>query len=49
MLKGYMVTERLETPALDGNILLKFVLETRLKSVSSDILDDLLKVWVQKS
>jgi len=33
---------------LDGGILLKFLLETRLKSKSFDTLDDLLGFQVQK-
>jgi len=33
---------------LDGSILLKFLLETRLQSESFDTLDDLLAFWVQK-
>jgi len=32
----------MDIAALDGNILLKFLLETRLKSESFDTLDDLL-------
>ena len=33
---------------LDGSILLKFLLETRLQSKPFDTLDDLLGFWVQK-
>jgi len=33
---------------LDGSILLKILLETRLQSQSFDALDDLLKFWDQK-
>jgi len=33
---------------LDGSILLKFLLKTRLQSESFDTLDDLLGFWVQK-
>ena len=33
---------------LDGNISLKFLLETRPQSKSFDTLDDLLGFWVQK-
>jgi len=33
---------------LDGNILLKFILETRLKSESFDTLDDLLGFLLEK-
>jgi len=38
---------RLETPALDGSSLLKFLLETRLKSESFETLDDLLRFLVK--
>ena len=34
--------------SLDGSILLKFLLETRLQTESFDTLDDLLGFWVQK-
>ena len=40
--------KRLKNTALDDNILLKFLLETRLKSESFDTLDDLLGFQVQK-
>jgi len=33
---------------LDGSILLKFLLETKLQSKPFDTLDDLLGFWVQK-
>jgi len=37
-----------ESEPLDVSILLKFLLETGLKSESFDTLDDLLEFWVQK-
>jgi len=43
-----VIVNRFSTPALDGSILLKFLLETRLKSESDDTLDNLLGFQVQK-
>jgi len=43
-----MVKERLGTPVLDGSILLKFTLETRLESESFEPLIDFLTFLVQK-
>ena len=45
---NYSAAHRLRNPALDGSMLLKFLLETRLKSKYFDTLDDLLGFWVQK-
>jgi len=43
---GY-INSRLGTPALDGSVFLKFLLETRLNE-SFETLDDLQSFWVQK-
>jgi len=45
--QGYMYP-RLGTSAQDGSILLKFLLESRLKFTSFETLDDLLGFWIQK-
>jgi len=45
---GPQILKNLETPALDGNILLKFSLEIRLESKPFETLTDFLRVLVQK-
>jgi len=49
VLPGYLFSLHLAwAQTLDGSILLKFLLETRLQSKSFDTLDDLLVFRVQK-
>jgi len=48
MTQGYLTGKSLRTPALDGSISAKFLLETKLKSESFEALNDLLIIQVQK-